>query len=150
MRKSSKFTWLAVFAWLAVGWAAFAQATNTPPAFDPGTANLPSSKEQFWTWGISLVTPVIIWLVGKIEKLPRPVLPLLTPVVGIALGLALKHLANLNLGWMDMAQAGTVAVFIREAVNQVITKQLKPGEASKTDAKPVDGAVVTATTPPRT
>lgn len=146
--KTSKFnTWLAVFAWLAIGWAAFAQTTNTAPAFDPGTANLPGTKEEFWTWGISLVTPVIIWLVGKIDKVPRPILPLLTPLVGIVLGLALKHLAALKLGWVDMAQAGTVAVFIRESVNQVITKQLKPGEASKTEAKPVDGAVVT--TPPK-
>lgn len=153
--KIRNLVWLAVISWLVVGWAAIAQTTNLsgtnalPPGFDPATANFPSTKTEFWTWGISIITPVIVWGFGKIPKLPRPVLPILTPIIGVLLGLALRKLGALNVSWVDMAQAGAVAVFIRESVNQLVTKQLKPGEDSKTDAKPVDGAVVT-TTPPVT
>lgn len=115
--------------------------TNNLSAFDPGTADFPRTKEQFWTWGISLITPIIIYGFGKIPQLPRPVLPLLTPLVGLLLGVALQKLAALNLTWMDMAQAGTVAVFIRESVNQLVTKQLRPLEGSKTKSQPVDDGI---------
>lgn len=110
-------------------------------ALDPSKTPFPNTKEEFWVWAISLVTPAIVWLFGKIPQLPRPILPMLTPAIGIALGLGLRQLANLHLNWVDMAQAGTVAVFIRETVNQLVTKQMKPLEESKTNTKPVDGAV---------
>lgn len=119
----------------------FAQVTNAAPAFDPATAPLPSGKTEFWTWAISIITPLIVYGFGKIPQLPRPILPILTPVIGVLLGLIMKKLGALNLSWVDMAQAGAVAVFIRESVNQLITKQMKPLEDSKTNAKPVDGAV---------
>ena len=150
--KTRNLLWLAAVAWLAIGWTVLAQTTNLVTTngvagFDPGTANFPSTKTEFWTWGISIITPVIVWLFGKIPQLPRPVLPLLTPIIGVLLGLILKKLGALNLQWIDMAQAGAVAVFIRESVNQLVTKQLNRGEQSKTDAKPVDGAIVQ--TPPK-
>jgi hypothetical protein len=139
--------WLAAVVCVFIAPVVFAQVTNTPPAFDPTTAPLPSGKTEFWTWAISIVTPLIVYGFGKIPQLPRPVLPILTPVIGVALGLIMRKLVALNLSWVDMAQAGAVAVFIRESVNQLVTKQMKPLEDSKTNAKPVDGAVaVDATT----
>ena len=115
--------------------------TNNPPPFDPGTAPLPKSKAELWTWGISIITPMIVYLFGKIPQLPRPVLPILTPVIGIILGLTLDKLTSLNLTWWDAAQAGAVAVFIRESVNQLVTKQMFPREGSKTSTAPVDAAM---------
>ncbi len=119
---------------------AFGQSTNDP-AFDPSTATLPKSKGEYWTWAISLVTPLIVFGLGKIPQLPRPLLPIFTPFIGMGLGWALSHIESLHLTWWDSAQAGALAVFIRESVNQVITKQLKPGEASKTETKSVDKTV---------
>lgn len=114
---------------------------NETPPIDFGHAALPTSKEDMWKWGIGIITPVIIWAFSKIPNIPRPLLPVLTPFVGLLLGVVLKYLASLHLNWMDMAQAGALGVFIRETVNQLVTKQLTPLEASKTAAKPVDGAI---------
>jgi len=88
-------------------------------------AELPQSVSQFWDMGIALVTPLIItgiyWLLPKV---PKWVLPTITPLVGIGLGLAINALTSANLGWVDMAKAGALAVFIREVINQAVTKHL--------------------------
>jgi hypothetical protein len=140
MKKNSDLPFV-LLASLALVWFSVAfGATNDLVPFKPA-GEFPSTKQDFWKWGISCVTPVIVWLFGKIPKLPRPVLPILTPFVGVILGLILRWLAGLNLGWVDMAQAGMVAVFIRESINQLITKKILPLEDSKTDTKPVDGAI---------
>lgn len=125
---------------------AIAQTTNALAPFNPVVGSFPDSKTEFWKWAISITTPLVIWLFGKIPQLPRPVLPFLTPFVGIALGFGLQKLGQLNMGWVDMGQAGMVAVAIREGFNQAITKQLRPLEDSKTNTKPVDGAVAVAPT----
>lgn len=115
-------------------------ATNNPLApFDPVVGSFPNTKAEFWKWGISVITPCIVFFLGKVPALPRPVLPVITPLLGIALGLILRKLGQLNLGWVDMAQAGAVAVFLRESVNQLVTKQLKSPANSETSAKPVAG-----------
>jgi MFS superfamily sulfate permease-like transporter len=88
-------------------------------------SELPSDTASMWRWAVSAITPVIIWLVGKyVPRVPRMLLPCLAPVVGIILGAALNKLAGANLGWVDMAQAGALAVFVRETVHQTITKRL--------------------------
>ena len=126
-----------------LAWVSKAQIlSNSPsPQIDPVNGPLPMSKDQFWAWGIAAVTPVITWLFGKIPQLPRPVLPVLTPFIGMVLGFILKKAEAAHLSWYSAAAAGSMAVFIRESVNQLVTKQLKPREESKTEAKPVDGAV---------
>lgn len=100
-----------------------------------------SGREDIWKAVIAIVTPGIVYLIGKIPPLPRWVLPSITPLVGLGLGLILKYLGAANLAWVDMAQAGALAVFVREVINQTITKQVKPLEESKTEAKPVDDAI---------
>jgi hypothetical protein len=115
--------------------------TNTLPAIDTVSGALPATKDQYWAWAIAAVTPVITWAFGKIPMLPRPVLPVLTPFIGMFLGFILQKLDAAHLHWYSAAGAGTIAVFLRETTNQLVTKQLKPREESKTAAKPVDGAV---------
>lgn len=113
--------WLFVIVALFVG-TAFAMAADAPA----GEA-LPQTKSDLWKYAISAVTPIIVWLVTLVApKIPKVLLPTATPLVGIGLGLLLNKLGASNLGWVDMAQAGALAVFIREVVNQAITKQLSP------------------------
>ena len=100
--------------------------TNTNSAIPP-MAPLPQGTDQFWDLAIAAVAPIIVWLVAKIvPRVPRVVLPSITPLVGIGLGLLLNKLAGSHLGWMDMAKAGALAVFVREVTNQAITKQMNP------------------------
>lgn len=100
-------------------------ATNTLPVIGDVTNDpIPTSKEDFWKWGIAFVVPVLVqgmkWLAPRI---PSVVLPLTTPLLGFALGFLLNKLMGLNLGWVDMTQAGALGVFIRETWNQAITKR---------------------------
>lgn len=90
------------------------------------TANVdPGSKDAIWSYAISIVSPMLVWaLIKLVPKLPKPVLPVITPVVGIGLGVGLHFLAGAQIGWIDMAKAGALAVFVRETVNQLVTKQL--------------------------
>lgn len=113
-----------VFAFVSLALA----ATNV---FDPATAPLPSGKTSYWTYAISIVTPIIVWLVRMlVPKIPTPLLPIATPFVGLALGALLNVVADAHLGWVDMAKAGALAVFVREVTNQAITLQLqKSGKA---------------------
>jgi len=97
----------------------------------PGGA-LPQTTGQFWDLIIAAVTPVIVFGVSKvIPALPRAFLPAITPVLGILLGLLVNKLAGANLSWIDMAKAGALAVFVREVVNQTITKRLAESDATK-------------------
>jgi len=120
MKMKHVFVMFTFFALAAL--SVFAQ-TNAP--VDPSLPALPTDKGGFWDLGIAAVTPVIVWLVSLIApKIPKVVLPSITPLVGIGLGLALNKLAGLDLSWYDMGKAGALAVFIREVVNQAITKHL--------------------------
>jgi hypothetical protein len=98
--------------------ALFAQAP------DPAAPAIPASLAEYWTLAISGLSPVIVWAVSKLN-VPRNLLPLLSPVVGIGLGLLLNWLGATHLGWVDMAKAGALAVFIREAINQNVTQKLQ-------------------------
>ena len=106
-----------------VAFAGSLLAQTTPPA----PAELPKTLSEFWILAIAAVTPLVVGGVYKIvPKIPKLVLPCLTPVIGIVLGLLINWLAKHNLGWVDMAQAGALAVFVREVFNQAVTKQLTP------------------------
>lgn len=117
----TKNLWLWLFGLLMVPVAVLAQ-TNTTPELP---ADLPRSVSQFWDYGIALVTPLIVMGVYKlVPKIPKWVLPTITPFVGIGLGLGVNALTSADLGWVDMAKAGALAVFVREVINQAVTKQL--------------------------
>lgn len=95
--------------------------TNTPPPL----GELPKDVGGFWDLAIAAVTPIIVWIVSKVvPKIPKVLLPSITPLVGIGLGLILNNVAGLNLTWVEMGKAGALAVFIREVTNQAITKRL--------------------------
>lgn len=101
--------------------AVMAQTNTVPPLPD-----LPGTVSEYWKYGIAAVTPVIVWAVRYIvPKIPSRLLAVSTPFVGLLLGLALKWLASVQLPWVDMVEAGALAVFIREVVNQNVTKPLE-------------------------
>lgn len=109
-----------IFALFATTLAAIAQ-TNTPPAL-PG---IPTDVLGYWDLAIAAISPLIVTGVAKIvPRIPKVLLPTMTPLVGIGVGLALNQLAGANLSWYDMGKAGALAVFVREVFNQAITKQL--------------------------
>ena len=89
---------------------------GTPPALVP----LPSSPSDFWVLGIGLVTPIIVSGVRRwVPAIPTVCLPLITPVIGLLIGLGL-HYAGQDFSWWDGAKAGALAVFFRETVDQAI------------------------------
>lgn len=86
---------------------------------------LPSTKAEYWDLAIGAISPIIIWVLAWLmPKIPKPLLPTLTPLVGIGLGLLVNWLAGQSLSWFEAAKAGALAVFFRELVNQWVTKRL--------------------------
>lgn len=111
----------------------FGQTNGT--SFDPGNSTLPADTSGYWDYGIALVTPVLVWLFAKFgPTIPVMILPLLAPAFGLLLGFALNKLGAAHLSWVDMTKAGGLAVFVRELVNQLVTKRLN-GEVIQTTAK---------------
>lgn len=122
MKITNKWWWLCgVFLLTTI--AVMAQTNDT--TLPGGPAPLPTNVSGYWELAIAGITPMLVtglrWVAPKI---PTMVLPLVTPFVGIGLGFAMNALGNAHLGWVDMAKAGALAVFVREAVNQVITKRI--------------------------
>lgn len=124
--KKINFSFLVLIGLFMASLVSFAQ-TNAAPGVESGSINeFPTSKDALWSYAISLVAPFVVWLVTKfVPNVPKAFLPAVTPFVGIGLGLALNALAGSNLGWVDMAKAGALAVFVRETVNQMVTKRLQ-------------------------
>lgn len=113
--------WLWLVALVTLPLAVIAQTTNTLPTL----GDLPATVSQYWDLIISAVTPFIVTGIAKVvPKIPKWVLPAVTPLVGIGLGLIYNKVAGANLGWVDMAKLGAIAVFVREVVNQTVTKRL--------------------------
>lgn len=129
------------FMWCAL--AATNGFTLTNIVVDPTTAPLPQTKEEFAIYLIPIVTAGIVWLIGKIPGLPRPVLPIIAPLFGLGFGWALTKLQLLP-WWTPglTAIAGMAGVGWRELINQNVTKWFKPREFSKTATTPIDAAVV--------
>lgn len=95
--------------------------TNTPPDLPP----LPGDKSAFWQLAIAGATPLIVWAATLVvPKLPRKLLPVLTPFIGIALGTILNWLAGQNFTWYESGAAGLLGVGVREIFHQQITKRI--------------------------
>ena len=118
---------LALIGFVGIGTALAVMAqTNVVPALP----DLPQTVSEFWKYGIAAITPIIVWGIRALApKIPTVLLPVSTPFIGLALGLALKWLAGVDLPWIDLAEAGALAVFIRETVNQAVTKPLAAKQA---------------------
>lgn len=109
-----------------------AQVTNAPPVKTTGTA----ISVDIWDIGIGIVAPILIWGLSKIApKIPKPLLPTITPLVGVGLGFLINWLAGQNLTWFEAAKAGTMAVFFREIVNQWVTKKMAEPDPATPPAK---------------
>lgn len=101
--------------------ALMAQTNTVPPLPD-----LPGTVSEYWKYAIAALTPIIVWGVRKlVPKIPDRLLAASTPFVGLLLGLALNKIASLNLTWVDMTELGALAVFIREVINQNVTKPIE-------------------------
>ncbi len=142
---------LMVFALIAFTGSVLAQAaTNAIPAA-PGLG-LPNTKMEFWIWSIAVLTPLIMTCVRQVmPKIPKLLIPIATPFIGIVLGLLLNWLQKSNLSWVDMAQAGALAVFIREIVDQASRTALVQSALGTTyvlPAAPTPATPATPATPP--
>jgi hypothetical protein len=132
---------LAVFAFLAFTCVTFAQTVTNAVVPAVTGLNLPQSKTEFWVWGIALVTPLIVAGVKKVvPKIPKLLLPIATPFIGIGLGALLNWLQKSNLGWVDMAQAGALAVFVREIVDQAARTDVVQNALGRAPVPPVPPA----------
>ena len=131
---------LAVGALVAFTGILVAQAAGALPEAGTLVTPLPKSTAEYWMLGIAALTPLIVGGIYKLApKLPKLVLPASTPIVGILLGLGVNALASANLGWIDMAQAGALAVFVREVWTNAVTKQLASAAGSPPANSPALG-----------
>ena len=118
---------IALLAFVSFPAMLLAQATNTITSTTP----LPESTKDFWKYGIAVVVPIIVNLFKKIApNIPSWLIPVSTPLLGVGLGAILKALGQSHMGWVDMAEAGALAVMIRESWNQILTKPMQ-ASASK-------------------
>jgi hypothetical protein len=102
--------------------------TNAPPT----DGSLPSTTSDFWKYAIAVVVPLVVGGFKKLApNIPTWLLPVSTPFVGIALGAALKWLGASHMGWVDMAQAGAMAVMVRESFNQIVTQRMSGSSTPK-------------------
>lgn len=105
--------------------AAFAMAQNAPPS----TA-LPTTTSQFWEFAIAGITPLVVTFVGwLVPRIPAILLPVSTPFIGMLLGAGMNWLGHANLGWVDMGQAGLLAVGIHQIFTRAVTNPMKRGVA---------------------
>jgi len=83
-------------------------------------------NEGMWQYIIAIVTPFIVGGIKMIApKIPKVLLPVSTPFVGLAVGFALNALAGANLDALTMAKMGGLAVLIRETWSQTL-KSIPP------------------------
>jgi hypothetical protein len=143
MRKTVS-TLLLIIAALLMTLSAFGQPTNNYDVSQVNTVTL-DNHEGFVKWGILVLTPVIVYILGRWKSVPRKLLALSAPAIGFVVGWGLdKVTTGLNIDLGNAALSGGAGVALREIWNNFFTKKKKPLEESKTNAKPVDGAVAVA------
>lgn len=99
--------------------AAIAQVTNTPPV--PGDnggsgAINPLSLAALIPFAVPLVIAVIK---GIVPKIPKVALPILAPIAGAGLDIALHLATGVSPGTITGALLGAAGVGIREIVDQI-------------------------------
>lgn len=128
---------IALFALFALTGTVVAQVVTNTLAVE-GLEPLPKTMGDFWTLGIAAVTPLLVTGIYKlVPKIPKWLLPVLTPFIGIGLGLLLNWLVGQHFAWLDLAKAGALAVFIREVFNQATKAALST--SAPTSAPPASG-----------
>jgi hypothetical protein len=125
-------------------YTALAQVTNGTVVIPTNTlpvapANpFPTGKDAAWFAVIPLVTFGLTWLVGKIQSLPKNLLPLLTPIFGWVIGYVIERATNANFPWWSEAGAGAVSVALYEAVKNISGA----GPESKLTPTPVNNTTI--------
>jgi len=128
--KTTRFT--IIFALLATALVGVLTAFGqTNAASLPPMEGIATDTNTLWVLSISFITPFIVaGIKAIVPKIPSIFLPPSTLLIGIGIGLGLQALGKVDLGWMDMAKAGALAVMIRgtwdEAVKAVVA--VKEGE----------------------
>lgn len=113
---------LALFATVVLTIGVVAQTTNVTTI--PISAPLGGGNE-WWRIAIAALSPVVVWGMRRIApKVPTLLLPMSAPLIGLGLGALLKSSGTADLSWFDAGQAGAVGVFVREVVNQGVTKPM--------------------------
>lgn len=122
----------------------FAQETNVPPfvppdAIDPVTAPLPKSMIEYWQFAIPIVVPLVVAFLKWVgPKIPRRVIPIISPALGIGLGLVMQAITNAEFSWMTTTLSGLLgwaATGLREAVDQNIVQPQQPPEEKIAELK---------------
>lgn len=109
----------------AVGAKVPVPAVGIPSDPSLPTITLPTSLSGYWDLVIAALAPIIVTFVSKyVPKLPKNLLPVVAPVAGVVSAHVLSLLTNMHLSWFDAAKAGALAVFVREVINQNVSKYL--------------------------
>lgn len=110
-----------------------------PPAIDPVTAPLPNTLVEYWQYAIPVVTPLVIAVLKKIgPKIPRRAMPLISPVLGIVLGIGMQLIMRQHFSWMSATLSGLLGgagTWLREAVDQNL---VQPNTAPETKIAELD------------
>ena len=106
-----RFIWLLTCLFVVISTIA---QTNTPPTSP--TNPFPVGKDAIWFAFIPLVTFILTWLAGKAKSLPKELLPILTPIFGVLVGVVIEKLTNANFPWWSQAGAGAISVMIYETI----------------------------------
>lgn len=91
--------------------------TNLPP--NVPTNPFPVGKDAAWFAVIPLLTFGVTWLVGKIESLPKQLLPLITPILGWLIGFGIEKATAANFPWWSTAGAGAVSTMLYESIKNL-------------------------------
>ncbi len=109
-----------------------------------------STVSDYWDLAIALTSPVVVWALSRFKpNIPKAVLPAVTPLIGVLLGYLINWIGQQNLSWFEAAKAGAMAVFVRETVNQWVTKRLTEQPAKEPEVPaPIEMPVETPAVPP--
>lgn len=112
-----KLKFILLFTLAMIGWLVLPVIgqTNLPPVTPPSNP-FPSGKDAMWFAVIPLVTFGITWLIGKIRSLPKNILPLITPIIGVAIGAVIEWATKADFPWWSEAGAGAISVAIYQAL----------------------------------
>lgn len=102
---------------------------------DTTPAHITQEQLEFWANGvITLMTPLVVWIVKLVApsarvKIPSRVLPLMTPLIGMAFGQVLKGF-GVDVSMVDSAIAGGLGVTLREIIDQNLIQPTEKGTAA--------------------
>lgn len=106
----------------------FSQETNVLAPFEPEVGKLPSTQEELWKWAIPIITLLAMQGIKQIPRLPNWIIPYLTPVTGILLGLGMSYIRQANIGWVDMGTMGALATWFHQMIMQTATRKADPAD----------------------